>query len=57
MSFLIKRHYFSEDIFSEACQIVSTDFGSYRIFDVYKSVCDCIRFRKDMEPYIFELIL
>ena len=57
MNFLIKRHYISEDVFFEASHEISTDLGRYQIFDIYKNVCDCIRFRKDIDPYIFELII
>lgn len=57
MCFPIKRHYFSQNNFSLSCHKVSSDFGDYNIFDVDKSVCDCIRFRKDIDTYIFELII
>lgn len=57
MRFPVKRHYFSQNLFEESWQKVSTDFGFYNIFDIERSVCDCIRFRKDIDTYIFELII
>ncbi len=36
---------------------IVTDFGEYNIYDVDRSVCDCIRFRKEMDEDIFGLIL
>lgn len=57
MNFPIKRYYFSESNFEETHQIVTTDFGIYQTFDIDRSVCDCIRFRKNIDTYIFDLII
>lgn len=57
MNFPIKRHYFSQKNFDFGCNRVSVDFGGYNVFDVEKSVCDCIRFRKDIDGDIFELVI
>ena len=57
MNFPVRRYYFSESNFWEAHHVVTTDFGSYQTFDLDRSVCDCIRFRKNIDTYIFDLII
>lgn len=57
MNFPVRRYYFSESNFEEVHQIVTTDFGSYQTFDLDRSVCDCIRFRKSIDTYLFDLII
>lgn len=57
MNFPTKRHYFLDNIFEESYTTVITDFGEYNIYDKDKSVCDCIRFKEDIDTYIFELII
>lgn len=57
MNFSIKRHYFSQNIFPDTCYESLSDFGKYNIFDIDRSVCDCILFRKDMDQDIFALII
>lgn len=57
MKFPVKRHYFSQSNFFALCYKVSSEFGNYNVFDVEKSVCDCIRFREGIDEYIFELII
>lgn len=57
MNFPVRRYYFSESNFEEAHQVVATDFGSYQTFDLDRSVCDCIRFRKSIDTYLFDLII
>lgn len=57
MNFPVRRYYFSESNFEEAHQVVMTDFGIYQTFDLDRSVCDCIRFRKSIDTYIFDLII
>lgn len=57
MNFPIKRYYFSESYFEGNHQIVTTDFGGFTTFDIDRSVCDCIRFRKNIDTYIFDLII
>lgn len=57
LSFPIRRHYYSQNIFKETYCEITTDFGNYNVFDIDTSVCDCMRFRKDIDTYIFELII
>lgn len=57
VTFPFTRHYYGEDSFESAVVTVETDGGSYRIYDLDKSVCDCVRFRNTLEPGIFEMIL
>ena len=57
MNFPVRRYYFSESNFWEAHHVDTTDFGSYQTFDLDRSVCDCIRFRKNIDTYIFDLII
>lgn len=57
MNFPVRRYYFSESNFEEAHQVVTTALGSYQTFDIDRSVCDCIRFRKNIDTYIFDLII
>lgn len=57
MNFPISRHYYSESNFQEQQTIVHTEFGDYRIYGLDRSVCDCIRFKRDIDEGIFCLIL
>lgn len=57
MNFPVSRHYVSDNIFLENYSEVRTELGEYRIYDIDRSVCDCIRFREDIDTYIFELII
>lgn len=56
MNFPVTRHYYSE-LNKEHYQTVRTDFGNYHIFNIERSVCDCIRFRSDLEEGMLNLIL
>ncbi|MDD3251685.1 MAG: type IV toxin-antitoxin system AbiEi family antitoxin domain-containing protein [Lachnospiraceae bacterium] len=55
--FSVSRHYFAEDMFESDMKSVQTEFGSYRIYSIDRSVCDCIRFREDLEDHIFDLVI
>lgn len=57
MNFPITRHYCLNSKFVVDRSTITTDFGNYNIYDVERSVCDSIRFRKDIDTYIFELII
>lgn len=57
MNFPLKRHYLSETHFSMNQQQIDTAFGAYRMYDIERSVCECIRFRKDIREDIFEYII
>ena len=43
MTFPIKRHYFSKNIFQVGIQKRKTEFGCYNIYDVERCICDAIR--------------
>ena len=32
-------------------------YGSYNVYGIDRSVCDCIRFREDIDKDIFELVI
>lgn len=57
MNFPTIRHYYSKGTQPQDYNKVVTDFGVYNIYDVDRSVCDCIRFRKDIDEYVFDLII
>lgn len=57
MNFPVTRHFISDNIFLDSYNKISTDFGSYNISDIDRSVCDCIRFKKDIDTYIFDLVI
>lgn len=56
MNFPVARHYYSELMFG-GFEKKSTKFGSYNIYDVERSVCDCFRFRNTLEDGMLELIV
>ena len=47
-SFPITRHYYSNLAFEQELQTVDTSCGPIRVYGVERSVCDAIRFRKDI---------
>lgn len=57
MNFPVSRHYYSERMFPEYQKVMETEFGKYRVYDIERSVCDCIRFRDDLEEDIFAYVL
>ncbi len=57
VTFPVKRHYFSQSDFFQSSRKITLDFGDYNIFDIDRSVCDCIRLKKDIDAGIFEQII
>lgn len=57
MKYPVTRHYYSGNNFSEHQDIVNTDFGQYVVYDIERSVCDCIRFRNTIDDDIFCLVI
>lgn len=55
--FAVTRHYFSENGYEEGKKKIETQFGDYQVYEIGRSVCDCIRFRADIEKDIFELVI
>ena len=52
MNFPIERHYFSQNYYPVAQKKVDTAFGSYRIYDVERSICDLVRLGRIEEAEI-----
>ena len=57
MNFDVCRHYFSEKAFEEDQKVFNTEYGSYKVYDIDRSVCDCVRFKNDLPKEIFDLII
>ena len=57
MNFEVSRHYFSEQAFEDEKHVFDTKYGSYNVYGIDRSVCDCIRFREDIDKDIFELVI
>lgn len=57
MNFKVNRHYFSEKVFDEDQKVFESEGGSYKVYDIDRSVCDCVRFREDIDEEIFDLIV
>ncbi len=55
--FEVTRHFLSERAYEEGMKKIKTKFGSFTVYEVARSVCDCIRFRESIEPDIFDLII
>lgn len=57
MPFATRRHYFADSYFEDNIITVETAYGSYHMYDLERSVCDCIRFREEIQPAIYEMII
>lgn len=57
MPFETRRHYFADSCFDNDIITVETAYGSYHMYDLERSICDCIRFREEIEPDIYKMIL
>lgn len=57
LNFPVSRHYFSVASFEEDVLNVKTGGGSIRIYDVDRSVCDCIRLEKEIGHEMVELVV
>lgn len=57
MKFPVIRHYYSENIYAEHRETINTDFGQYSVYDIERSVCDCVRFRDAINDDIFCLVI
>ena len=57
MNYPISRHYLSEQNFEEDCYKTNTDYGTVRIYNMDRSVCECIYFRDQIEPELYSEIL
>jgi hypothetical protein len=57
MPFETRRHYFADSCFDDHIVTVEKEYGTYRMYDLERSVCDCIRFREEIQPAIYEKII
>lgn len=57
VNYPVKRHYYSDLAFEEDIITVDTPYGPIRVYDIERSVCDCIRFRQDVGEKMLELII
>ena len=48
LPFSTTRHYFAVDSFELGVKTVDTPCGTYQIYDMERSLCDCIRFRREL---------
>ena len=57
LNFPVSRHYFSVSSFEDDVLNVKTGGGSIRIYDMDRSVCDCIRLEKEIGRDTVELVV
>lgn len=57
LNFPVSRHYYSDLAFDQDLEEVHTPYGNFRVYDVERSVCDCIRFRNDIGEEMLDLII
>lgn len=57
LNFPVCRHYYSDLAFEQDMSVVNTPYGSFRVYDVERSVCDCIRFQNDIGEEMLQLII
>ena len=57
LNFPVSRHYFSVSSFEDNVLNVKTGGGSIRIYDMDRSVCDCIRLEKEIGRDTVELVV
>ena len=57
LNFPVSRHYFSVTTFENDVLNVKTGGGNIRIYDVDRSVCDCIRLEQEIGKETVELVV
>lgn len=57
LNFPVSRHYFSVSSFEDDVLNVKTGGHTIRVYDVDRSVCDCIRLEKEIGHDIVELVV
>lgn len=57
LNFPVSRHYFSTLSFEENMVNAKTGGGSIRVYDVDRSVCDCIRLEKEIGKEQVEMVV
>lgn len=56
MNFPVKRHYFSGNNFKVGIRKRDTEFGSYHIYDMERSICDMLRFDPEIKLEILDQV-
>ncbi len=56
MNFPVKRHYFSGNNFAVGIRKRDTEFGSYNIYDMERSICDMLRLEQEIEMEVIDYI-
>ena len=46
-----------ERLFLECQNVLETEHGRYRVYDIERSVCDAIRFRAELEEDVFAYVI
>lgn len=57
MPFETSRHYYADSFFDENIIMVETPYVDYQIYDLERSVSDCIRFKGKICPDIYQMII
>lgn len=57
MNFPITRHYYSDLAFEKDLEVVETEHGTFRVYNLERSVCDSIRFRDDIGKKEVDIIV
>lgn len=57
LNFPVSRHYYSVTSFEDSVLHVKTGGGTIRIYDVDRSVCDCIRLEREIGHDTVELVV
>lgn len=57
LTFPVSRHYYSVVTFDEDVVEVDTPSGSFKVYDVDRSVCDCIRMETEIGEEKLSLVL
>ncbi|HJD45310.1 MAG TPA: hypothetical protein H9909_00570 [Candidatus Mediterraneibacter norfolkensis] len=55
-AFPVNRYYFQNTGIEDEIERVSTEFGSYRVYSVDRTVCDCIRMKNRLGEGVLEEI-
>lgn len=57
MPFETLRHYYADSCFDNNMLTIETTYGFYHIYDLERSVSDCIRFKDEIHPDIYQRII
>lgn len=57
LTFPVSRHYYSVQTFEDDVVEVETPSGSFKVYDVDRSVCDCIRMEKEIGEKKLSVVL